>query len=310
MHGNGRRTDGLRSSLLAYARLVRLPNLFTAPPDVVLGAAIVAAAGADVAGETIVGLAVASTLLYAAGTTLNDYFDAPEDERLRPERPIPAGTVSRRRALALGATLLVGGVAIAAVVGGTASGVAVAVLALAIVSYDGAFKGSTLGYLFMGGSRGLNVVLGTTAAGSLTGGLPPWGAAVPLLVAVYIATVTFMAESESGERNSLAVPVAMAGTAVATVGVTGLLVVRSPPPVEAALATALLAGFVAWTGRALWMAYADPKPETIGPAIGTCVLALVVFDAAVAAATGIGWALAALAPLVPAVGLSGAFDVT
>lgn len=311
MHGNGRRADGFRRSVTAYTQLVRLPNLFTAPPDIILGAALVAAGGIDVAGGAVVGLAVASMLLYAAGTTLNDYVDASEDARLRPERPIPTDAVSRRQALALGAALLTGGVGIAVVSGGILSGIVAVVLALAIILYDGVFKGSTLGFLFMGGCRGLNVLLGTTVTGSLVSdALPLWGIAVPLLVTVYIAAITFMAESEAGESTSLAVPIAIAGTAIAVVGVIGLLVVRSPSLVKTALAGVLLAGFAGWIGRALRTAYANSTPETIGPAVGTCVLALVVFDAAVAAITGIGWALAALTFLAPAVGLSGGFDVT
>ncbi len=44
--------------------------------------------------------------------------------------------------------------------------------------------------------------------------------------------------------------------------------------------------------------------------MGACVLGLVVLDAAFAAAVGPAWALATVAFLVPAVGLSRAFDVT
>jgi 4-hydroxybenzoate polyprenyltransferase len=38
----------------------------------------------------------------------------------------------------------------------------------------------------------------------------------------------------------------------------------------------------------------------VGPAVGACVLGLIAFDAAVAAAAGPRWALAALAHYVPA----------
>lgn len=72
----------------------------------------------------------------------------------------------------------------------------------------------------------------------------------------------------------------------------------------------LATGFLLWTGTALREAYAEPVPETVGPAVGTCVLGLVMLDAAFAAATGVLWALAAVAFLLPAAGLSRAFDVT
>lgn len=303
------RTSGFRRSLRAYATLVRVPNLFTAPPDIVLGSALAVAAVGDVSTTSVVGLAAASTFLYAAGTTLNDYFDADEDARYRPERPIPSGSVPPAHALALGVALLVAGVAVAVAVAGTVAGAVAAALAAAVVLYDGVFKGSAVGFLVMGASRGLNVLLGATVAGSLAG-LSAAEIAVPTVVSLYIAAVTFMAEGETGESSSAAVAVAVAGTGLAAVGVCVLLVVRSPSTVDAAFAAVLLAGFLAWTGSALRTAYADPSPETVGPAVGACVLALVVLDAAFAATVGVVWGFAALAFLVPAVGLSRMFDVT
>ncbi len=42
-------------------------------------------------------LAIAVSLLYMAGMYLNDAFDARWDAQHRPERPIPAGDVTRAR---------------------------------------------------------------------------------------------------------------------------------------------------------------------------------------------------------------------
>ncbi|WP_380680870.1 UbiA family prenyltransferase [Salinigranum sp. GCM10025319] len=299
---------GVSHSLGVVARLVRLPNLFTAPPDVILGAALVAGFG-DVPIVEVAGLAVASVSLYAGGTTLNDYADAAEDDRERPERPIPSGEVSRRHALLLGVGFLGGGVAIASIVGGALAGVVAATLALLVGLYDGLLKGTAVGYLAMGGCRGTNVLLGTTVAGTVTA-LPAWALAVPAVVALYIASVTSMAERETETGDSRAVLVAVAGVAVAAAGVVGVIAVRSPSVVATAVAGVILLGFVGWTGRALSTAYADPRPGTIGPAVGACVLGLVVLDAAFAATTGVGWALATAAFVVPAVGLSTVFDVS
>lgn len=301
--------DGWLPRMAAYARLVRLPNLFTAPPDVLLGLALVAGLGHAVSIGTAVGLALASVLLYAAGTTLNDYFDAEEDARLRPERPIPAGDVPRRSALVLGVGLLAGGVLLATVAGGPWAGGVAAALAVVVALYDAVVKGSVVGFLFMGASRGLNVLLGTAAAVAPTA-LPARTLVVPLLVGAYIAAVTYMAESESGDRVPLAVPVAAAGVAVAATGALLHLVWRSPTAVEAVVAVAVLAAFVVWTGRALRRAAADPSPATIGPAVGTCVLSLVVLDAALAAPSGLPWAVAVAAFLPPAIVLSRRFDVS
>lgn len=299
-----------RGSVTALAALVRLPNLFTAPPDVLLGAALAAAAGFAVGLPVLLGLSVASVFLYAAGTTLNDYFDAEEDARERPERPIPAGDVSERGALALGGGLLVAGIAVALVAAGPVAGAVAAALALAVLLYDAAFKGSAVGFLFMGSARGLNVLLGAAAAGVVPTALPRWALLVPAVVLCYIAGVTYMAEGETGESARGAVIAAACGTAVAALGVVGLVLALASTPTEVALAGLLLAAFLVWTGRPLRAAYADPTPGTVGPAVGACVLGLVVLDAAFAAAVGPAWALATVAFLVPAVGLSRAFDVT
>lgn len=299
-----------RRSLATFAALVRLPNLFTSPPDVLLGAALVAAAGHAVPIGPVTGVAGASVLLYAAGTTLNDYFDADEDARARPERPIPSGQVSRRGALALGLALTIGGVAVALVAGGAVAGAVAGALALSILLYDGAFKGSAVGFLFMGGARGLNVLLGTAAAGIAPTALPPHVLAVPAIVLLYIAGVTYMAEGETGEAERGPVLVAAGGAAVATLGAVGLLFVHGPSPLETVLVAVLLAGFLAWTGRPLRTAYADPTPGTVGPAVGACVLGLIILDAAFAATVGVTWAFAALGFLVPSAGLARVFDVT
>ena len=297
--------------LAAYATLVRVPNLFTAPPDVVLGAAIAASLGHVVPVETIVGLSVASMLLYAAGTTLNDYFDATEDARERPDRPIPAGDISRRQALLFGGTLLGGGVAVAALSGGVTAGVVAAVLALAILSYDGVFNGSPTGFLVMGGCRGTNVLLGTAAALS-PAVLPVQALSIPAIIVLYISGVTYMAETETetGESDSLAVSAAVVGTAVAVVGVVGALVVNSPSPASTVVAITLLVGFTVWTARPLRAAYAHPSPRTIGPAVGACVVGLTILTAAFAATVGIEWSLAAVVFFIPAVALARVVDVS
>lgn len=298
----------VRDSAAAYAELVRVPNLFTAPPDVVLGAALAAFAGGGTDVSTVAGLAFASVLLYAAGTTLNDYFDADIDASERPERPIPSGAVSRRAALALGVALIAGGVLVAGLSAALPGALAATAVAVAVVAYDGALKDGPAGFLAMGTARGLNVLLGATAVGAL-----PELASAPVFAALvvtgYIAAVTHMAAGETvgGERWPVAVAaVAAVGAAVSTV----LLAFAVGNPGRAAFAGVVGLGFLVWTGRPLRRAYADPAPERVGPAVGACVLGQVVLDGALAAAAGVAPALAALGFLVPAVVLSRSFDVT
>lgn len=305
-------TGSLRETFAAVAELVRVPNLFTAPPDVILGAALVSLAGAPLSLPAVGGLAIASILLYAAGTTLNDAFDAPVDARERPDRPIPSGRISRRGAFRFGAGLLLAAVAVAFVAAGAPGAIVAALLAGAIVAYDGPLKDTGIGFLAMGATRGLNVVLGTTAAtaGFVLSDFGPALLAVPAIVVVYIAAVTFMAARETQGQNRPAIAVAGAGALAALLVLGWVIVSVGTGVLESTLALGFAVLFCWWVGRPLRAAYADPVPETVGPAVGACVLGLVLLDAAFAAVAGVWWGIAVAVFLVPAVGLSRVFDVT
>ncbi|NHN49409.1 UbiA family prenyltransferase [Halostella sp. JP-L12] len=303
----GAATARRRPSLSAVAALVRVPNLFTAPPDVILGAALAAGAGSGVAPRTVAGLALASVFLYAGGTALNDAFDALRDADERPERPIPSGEISRRTGFELGALFLVLGVATAGASAGLAGGTIAAATAAGILLYDGALNGGTFGFLAMGAVRGLNVVLGTAAGEGL---LPPRWYLPVVAIAVYIAAVTFMAADEARDGNRSAVAVAAVATIAAALTAGVHLGLARAGPAAAAVGLGLAGWFLIRTGAALRAAYADPSPSTVGPAVGTCVLGLVAVDAAYAAASGLVWAGAAVAFLVPAVWLARLFDVS
>lgn len=315
-------TARLSRSPADYAALVRVPNLFTAPPDVLAGAALAVAVGemggsVGGAGGTIgnvLAAAVASMLIYAAGTALNDYFDAPEDAAERPERPIPSGRISRSTAFGVGMAALAVGI-LAALLAGTAAAVVASLLVAAVLLYDGLLKDGIAGAPTMGAARGLNVALGVAAVApsrpaSWLSAVPSWLLAAPVTVALYITGVTAMAETETTGGDRRPVAVAAVGAMLAAVIAPLVAVAAGSPPVRVGLATLLAAGFLVGVGRPLWRAYSDPVPETVGSAVGGCVLGLVVLDAAFATIAGVVWALVTLLFLVPAVGLSKVFDVT
>ncbi|MBX0323082.1 UbiA family prenyltransferase [Halomicroarcula sp. F13] len=305
----GAASDSVRDRILVYAALVRLPNVFTAPPDVLAGAALAVASGARFGPVEVGGLALASAFVYAGGTTLNDYFDADVDAVERPERPIPAGRVSRRRAVVLGVALLVGGVAVALAAGGFLSGVVTAALATLVVLYDGVAKGTPLGWSVMGTTRGANVVLGTTVGGGLLTGRW-WQVVLPLVVTGYVIAVTWMADDEAHGANR---------TAIASVGAAATMLAVVPPAVTfaagadlllSAIAGCLGVAFLAVVGRPLVAAYHDPSPSVVGPAVGRSVLGLAVVQAAAATVAGLVWTGAALSCFAVARWLSGTFDVS
>jgi 4-hydroxybenzoate polyprenyltransferase len=307
----------VRDRLAGYAALVRVPNLFTAPPDVVAGAALAAAVGTPVLAADVAILAVGSMLLYAGGVSLNDWADAAVDAEERPERPVPSGVIPRRAALGVGLAALGGGVALAATVGPASAAVAVLLTAV-VVSYDVLLKGTSAGFLAMGTARGLNVLLGASVSGgavlaALKGSAADATAglvAVPTAVLGYIALVTAMADDEATGGSRRRILAAGAASALAALTVAVALLVTGPPPLAVAVGILALGAFLARNWRALRRAYADPTPETVGPAVGTCVVGESLLVAGAAAAGGVGWALASLSFLVPATVLSERFDVS
>jgi 4-hydroxybenzoate polyprenyltransferase len=95
-------------------RLGRVSNLPTVWTNVL--AALVLAGGSVLTLHTIP-ILLALSLFYVGGMYLNDAFDAEIDALERPERPIPAGQVSRATVFALGFAMLGGGVLILGAVG-------------------------------------------------------------------------------------------------------------------------------------------------------------------------------------------------
>jgi 4-hydroxybenzoate polyprenyltransferase len=96
-------------SLLAYAQLVRLPNVFTAMADIALAALVTGALPGQLVEFVL--LLVASSCLYCSGMVWNDFFDLEQDKRERPFRPLPAGRISLRAAAGLGTVLMLAGLA-------------------------------------------------------------------------------------------------------------------------------------------------------------------------------------------------------
>jgi 4-hydroxybenzoate polyprenyltransferase len=289
-----------RSAVRAHLELTRPPNLATAAADVFAGFAVASAFAPPLA--SLLPLAVAGVALYAGGVVLNDVFDAGLDAVERPERPIPSGRASLSGAAALGAGALTLGVSLAWSVS-AASGVIALATAAAAVLYDARGKHHPwLGPLNMGACRGLNLLLGVSAAaGALQGRW--WLALAPVL---YIAAVTAVSRGEvhGGDRRS-------AGAALALMAATlaGLLAC----PFLGGTAWAWpFSGLLAWrVGPAYLRAWRVPDAGVARAAVRAGVLSLVALDAALAAGFGgPWWGLLTLAWLLAASRLARLMAVT
>ena len=150
----------VRQRLKEYLLLIRLPNVFTTPSNILVGYfAAVAVAEAD--GVHLIALMISSGLLYIAGIILNDYFDIEIDKRERPRRPLPSGNISKTRALVIAIIALLIANTIALILSPVSLAVSLA-LTLAIIAYDYKLKHGLSGPFAMGGTRFLNVIYGAS----------------------------------------------------------------------------------------------------------------------------------------------------
>jgi len=190
--------------MIAYLKLVRLPNVFTSVSNVIAGGVIGAASMEESLSWRTPVLAAASAALYMAGMAFNDFADRVEDAKFRPGRPIPSGKVSPAGAFMCALFLMVLGLALAALVSLSSLYLAVS-LAIMILLYDFGTTGiPVLGALTLGACRFFNVLLGLSAGMTITSGVfnqPPLEVplAPALIMGLYAAGVTaFSAQEEEG----------------------------------------------------------------------------------------------------------------
>ncbi len=308
------------SALRSYLELMRLPNVFTAMADVIMGFLFVQATtwqwNAWQDSWTLALLIAASSLLYISGVVLNDVFDLETDRRERPKRPLPSGRISEAAARQLGWKLLVLGVIFGTMaclfVGHLRPGIVVALLATCILFYDAWLKRTFLGPLAMGGCRFLNVLLGMSV---INGPFATEHWLVAGGIGVYVVGVTWFAKREAEESSRIQL---LLSTVVIALGI-GLLASfprwsdRTIFCVQFDmknwnLLTGVLGLLIVW--RCFW-AVIDPRSARVRMAVAQCVLSIIMLDAvACYAVRGLPWACAILALFVPAMFLGRWIEVT
>ncbi|MCS6866681.1 MAG: UbiA family prenyltransferase [Gemmata sp.] len=302
--------------LLAYAQLLRIPNVFTALADIALGATVAAALLPSRIelwlAYSLLGLTSGS--LYLAGMVWNDVFDYAEDKKTRPFRPLPSGRIRRRTAIGLGVMLLAVGVAFAALAGWATQPdwhheplvLAVAIV-VAVLIYDGGMKRTPAGPVAMAACRFLNVLLGLSLIPDemLPTELRVWLAAV---VGFYILGVTWFARTEEGRSRPRDLVLA-AGVMAFALLVALLLraklhnAAETLPALAAAGTWAFPYLLVCWgflIGIPIAAAIREPSPRLVQAAVKRCVLGLIALDALLATMFVGLWGLLILLLLPPA----------
>lgn len=309
------------STLRNYLELVRLPAVFTAVADVMMGYLVTRGELRPAAAFVV--LATISALLYLAGMVLNDVFDAESDARERPERPIPSRRVSRKRAAVLGWGLLAAGVLLAIHISDHSHiwriTTVAAALAGCIVLYDAALKHTVAGPIAMGACRLFNVLMGMSLAAEVAAPeivrswtLAEWAIAVG--VGVYVAGVTLFARGEASisTRTQL--------VAGASIVLTGMAIIASVPAwgePTAKLAVVTRGWYLLWVvialviARRCFAAILQPTRSHVQAAVRHCLRSIIVIDAAVVLGyCGIFWGFAVLLLLAPMLLLEQWFSTT
>ena len=179
-------------------KLGRVSNLPTVWTNAIAGIVL---AGGVVGDVRTLPLIIALSLFYIGGMFLNDAFDADIDARERPERPIPAGQISRKAVFRSGYGMLAGGVLLLlwsgmGLAGGTGVWPALSglILAVLIVIYNRDHKGNPLSPLIMGLCRIFVYVTAGISFVVLLGPLLWIGAG---LLLAYLIGLTYVAKQEN-----------------------------------------------------------------------------------------------------------------
>ena len=282
--------------ILDYLRLLRLPTVFTAMADIVLGFLLTHDSLQPLLHFGM--LLLASSCLYLSGMVFNDVFDRQIDAQQRPNRPIPSGRVTVFSAVRLGILLVLAGLGAANVVGVHSITVA-GILTFAIFAYDGFLKKTPAGPVAMGACRFLNVMLGASGFDSSASvwQLPQIHVAAAL--GIYIAGVTWFARQEAkvSNRNHL-----LSAMVVINFGLATLIAFVFRWSADPVMVLFMLAVIILTINRRLIAALFDPVPEKVQPAVKTLLLSLVMLDATIVlTATGNAtYAVGTAALLVPA----------
>jgi 4-hydroxybenzoate polyprenyltransferase len=291
-------------SLLPILRLLRLPNVFTAFSNILLGYFFVRDIRAISSDWPILTLLLgASACLYWAGMVLNDLFDIEIDRRERPFRPLPSGQVSVRAAKFLGWSLLIVGTLLGIIAGYMPSvtfsprwlsGAITLLLTAMVLLYNAVLKHTMLGPLGMGCCRLLNMLLGMSVAGDLVtlfhgeriGEFHQVQWLIACAMGLYVTGITCFAKGEAAESSRgmlwLGLLIMLGGVALMALlpwyHEVRPVAIRQQPQL-AVLLFALL-GF-SIVRRAVG-SLIDPQPAYVQATVKHALLSIIVLDAALA----------------------------
>ena len=167
-----------------YLILVRLPNLFTLPSNVLVGYFMVSSMTMTSYVQILL-LVTTSILLYCVGLILNDLCDYSIDKKERPDRPLASGKVSRRAAIGLVVTFSTLALALSFIINITTFVIS-SILLITIFGYDKILKKTRAGPFTIGAARVMNVLLGASVDFGNIGSYPQF------IILTFVLSITFV----------------------------------------------------------------------------------------------------------------------
>lgn len=186
-----------------YLLLIRAPNLFTVPSNILSGYFATTLLG-DANITQLLLLIFSSISLYVAGIILNDYFDINVDRKERPNRPLASGQITKRSALLIATSSIVAGNVLSWSVSWNSFIISFC-LTIVIFIYNYWLKHTRAGNpLTMGSARFLNVLLGGSSALGLVTKMDLTLVFIGYCLFLYTASISLlsMKEVSPGKRLS------------------------------------------------------------------------------------------------------------
>ncbi len=155
----------LSSTVISYLRLIRIPNVFTTIPNILVGYLFFTSMD-NFDYFIIIQLISISAFLYIGGIVLNDYFDLKIDKKERPWRPLPSNKITKKNAL----TIILFSFSYSLIFSlfmGSNTFIVTAVMVGLIFLYNKFWKNTIFGSVNMGIIRSLNLILGTSQSTNL-----------------------------------------------------------------------------------------------------------------------------------------------
>ena len=292
-----------------YLVLIRFPNLFTIPSNIIVGfSQLVLFPEAGI--ENLLLLMTTSILLYVVGIIINDYRDLEIDRKERPDRPLPAGKISPRSALAFVFVAAISAIFLATLVGIPSVLLAV-ILLITIIAYDCWLKNNFLGYFAIALARVINVVLGYSAGITL---LISNQNEITRLSVILISTFLYVTAISYISRKEVESSPKKSNFQISIVLLSLIPAILTFFTLSGVFKWDLFLSLIIFIGmliKSLVGKYGSPNPEVTKKIVRNLVLSIIILDSTFLSGTlGFAYGLSLLVLLIPAVILSRRFYVT